>query len=44
MDRIHDEKYNPCPSIIWLIIDTRGAKEYCQVLAADLSIQPHLET
>ena len=23
--------------------DTRGAKEYLQVLAADLSIQPHLE-
>ena len=23
--------------------DTRGAKEYLQVLAAELSIQPHLE-
>ena len=24
--------------------DTRGAKEYSHVLAAELSIQPHLET
>ena len=28
--------------IYWF--DTRGAKEYSQVLAAELSIQPHLET
>ena len=27
--------------IYWF--DTRGAKEYSQVLAAELSIQPHLE-
>ena len=25
------------------LFDTRGAKEYLQVLAAELSIQPHLE-
>ena len=28
--------------IYWF--DTRGAKEYSQVLASELSIQPHLET
>ena len=28
--------------IYWF--DIRGAKEYSQVLAAELSIQPHLET